>query len=307
MKTKILSLAVVTASAILISCEKNEIVENNDVVRFTSGITATPITRVSINESGNSVWEKNDPVGIFMLKHGTTNISEGAKNIQYKASNAGPTTTFTPASGAIHYPMEETEKLDFIAYHPYKAVVSEFVYNVDVSDQTSQTAIDLMWAKADNNGQGYSKASGREGLVVNFAFTHKLVKLVMNVSKDASVSGNITSVKINGMNTTANFDLKGTDGLTEMNALKPIAPYKAGDNKYEAILLPVSGSLNKNHTVTFTTNDGETYVWNMSNEISSLEEGKIYTYTVNVTKYAVTAEGSINKWISVTPGTGTAE
>lgn len=306
MKTKILSLAVVTASAILISCEKNEIVENNDVVRFTSGITATPITRVSINESGNSVWEKNDPVGIFMLEHTTTNISEGAENIQYKASNAGQTTTFTPASGAIHYPMEETEKLDFIAYHPYKGAVSEFVYNVDVSDQTSQTAIDLMWAKADNSGNGYSKASGREGLAVNFAFTHKLVKLVMNVSKDASVSGNITSVKINGMNTTANFDLKGAAGLTGMATLKTITPYNAADTKYEAILLPV-GSLTDAHTVTFTTDDRETYVWNMSNEISSLEEGKIYTYTVNVTKYAVTAEGSINKWISVTPGTGTAE
>lgn len=307
MKTKILSLAVVAASAILISCEKNEIVENNDVVRFTSGITATPITRVSIDQNGNSVWEKNDPVGIFMLEHETTNISEGAENIQYKASNAGQSTTFTPASGAIHYPKEETKKLDFIAYHPYKAAASEFVYNVDVLDQASQTAIDLMWAKADNSGQGYSKASGRDGSPVNFAFTHKLVKLVMNVSKDASVSGNIISVKINGMNTTANFDLKGTDGLTEMNALKPIAPCKAGDNKYEAILLPVSGSLNENHTVTFTTNDGETYVWKMSNEISSLDAGKIYTYTVNVTKYAVTAEGSINKWISVTPGTGTAE
>lgn len=306
MKTKILSLAVVTASAILISCEKNEIVENNDVVRFTSGITATPITRVSIDPNGNSVWEMNDPVGIFMLKHGTTNISEGVKNIQYKASNAGSTTTFTPASGAIHYPMEETEKLDFIAYHPYKAVVSEFVYNVDVSDQTSQTAIDLMWAKADNKRQGYSKASGREGLAVNFAFTHKLVKLVMNVSKDASVSGNITSVKINGMNTTANFDLKGAAGLTGMATLKTITPYNAADTKYEAILLPV-GSLTDAHTVTFTTDDRETYVWNMSNEISSLEEGKIYTYTVNVTKYAVTANGSINKWISVTPGTGTAE
>lgn len=306
MKTKILSLAVVATSAILISCEKNEIVENNDVVRFTSGITATPITRVSIAPNGNSVWEMNDPVGIFMLKHGTTNISEGAKNIQYKASNAGPTTTFTPASGAIHYPMEETEKLDFIAYHPYKAVVSEFVYNVDVSDQTSQTAIDLMWAKADNNRQGYSKASGREGLAVNFAFTHKLVKLVMNVSKDASVSGNITSVKINGMNTTANFDLKGAAGLTGMATLKTITPYNAADTKYEAILLPV-GSLTDAHTVTFTTDDGETYVWKMNKEISSLEEGKIYTYTVNVTKYAVTAEGSINKWISVTPGTGTAE
>lgn len=306
MKTKILSLAVVTASAILISCEKNEIVENNDVVRFTSGITATPITRVSIDPNGNSVWEMNDPVGIFMLKHGTTNISEGVKNIQYKASNAGSTTTFTPASGAIHYPMEETEKLDFIAYHPYKAVVSEFVYNVDVSDQTSQTAIDLMWAKADNKRQGYSKASGREGLAVNFAFTHKLVKLVMNVSKDASVSGNITSVKINGMNTTANFDLKGAAGLTGMATLKTITPYNAADTKYEAILLPV-GSLTDAHTVTFTTDDGETYVWKMNKEISSLEEGKIYTYTVNVTKYAVTANGSINKWISVTPGTGTAE
>lgn len=307
MKTKILSLAVVAASAILISCEKNEIVENNDVVRFTSGITATPITRVSIDPSGNSVWGKNDPVGIFMLEHETTNISEGAKNIQYKASNAGQTTTFTPTSGAIHYPLDESAKVDFIAYHPYgDAIGDDFAYAINLSDQTSQTNIDLMTAKADNSGKGYSKENGRNNSAVNFTFTHRLVKLIMNVTKDASVPGTITSVSIKGMNTAATFDLKGVAGFTSVGSPSAITPCKTSENKYEAILLPVA-ALTDDHLVTFTTDEGETYNWVMKKQISSLEVEKIYTYDVNVTKYEIIASGAINSWTAGSKGTGTAE
>lgn len=178
---------------------------------------------------------------------------------------------------------------------------------MDLSEQTPQTAIDLMTAKADKWGAGYTKADGRSNTTVDFAFSHRLAKLVMNVTKDASVSGNITAVSITGMNTAANFDLKGDEGITSAGSPAAITPCTiAAEQKYEAILLPV-GALTDAHTVTFTTDNGETYVWKMSQQIPQLAEGTIYTYTVNVTKYAVTAKGSINQWVTGTTGTGTAE
>lgn len=85
-----------------------------------------------------------------------------------------------------------------------------------------------------------------------------------------------------------------------------ITPYTAAENKYEAILLPV-GSLRDMHIVKFATSSGETYKWSMKKEISSLEAGKIYTYDIIVTKHAVIADGTINKWEVGETGTGNAE
>lgn len=309
MKVKYLSVAIVAASVALTSCDKNETtVQNNDApVRFTSGINATPGSRATIDADGNSLWEKGDPVGIYMVEHGTADVVEGNANMKYTAAQAGASTAFTAVGASIHYPLNEAQKVDFIAYHPHSETVANFVYPIDLSTQTSQTGIDLMTAKSDKSGQGYTKADGRTGNVVNFVFNHQLAKLVMNVTKNASVSGKITSVSITGMNTTAKFDLKGDEGITSAGSPAAITPCTiAAEQKYEAILLPVS-PLGTAHTVTFTTDGGDTYVWKMYEQISKLEAGKIYTYDVNVTEYAVTANGSINKWVTGSTGNGTAE
>lgn len=294
---------------VITSCDKTNTMDsdNDGKVRFTSGVTATPVSRVAIDADGKSVWNAGDPVGIFMVQHAATNVVDDATNMKYTASGAGISTTFTPSGADIYYPLDETAAVDFIAYHPYSEAASDFTYPIDLSTQTSQTAIDLMTAKADKGGEGYTKADGRTGTAVNFAFTHRLAKLVMNVTKDASVRGTITSVSITGMNTRATFDLKGDGGISSVSTLAAITPCTVtAEQKYEAILLPI-GSLGDTHTVTFITDDNETYVWKMSNEISKLETGKIYTYTVNVTKYEVTANGSIKSWTLGSTGTGTAE
>lgn len=299
----------VAASVAIMSCDKNETKVTNDdgKVRFTSGITATPGSRATIDAEGNSVWEKGDPVGIYMVEHGAADVVGENGNVKYTAAQAGASTAFTAADAAIYFPMDEARKVDFMAYHPYNAAVTGFAYPVDLSVQTPQTAIDLMTAKADKSGEGYTKADGRSNTTVDFAFSHRLAKLVVDVTKDASVSGNITAVSITGMNTAATYDLTGAGGVTLPKNPADITPCTiTAQEKYEAILLPVD-ALTAAHTMTFTTDGGETYVWKMSQQIPQLEEGTIYTYTVNVTKYAVTANGSINNWTVGRTGTGTAE
>lgn len=309
MKATILTAAMIAASVAIMSCDKNETKVTNDdgKVRFTSGITATPGSRAAIDAEGNSVWEKGDPVGIYMVEHGAADVVGENGNVKYAAGGAGASTAFTAAGAAIYFPMDEARKVDFIAYHPYNAAVTGFTYPVDLSEQTPQTAIDLMTAKADKSGVGYTKADGRSNTTVDFAFSHRLAKLVVDVTKDASVPGNITAVSITGMNTAATYDLTGAGGVTSPKNPADITPCTiTAQEKYEAILLTV-GALTAAHTMTFTTDGGETYVWKMSQQIPALEEGKIYTYTVNVTKYAVTAHGSIKKWVVGSTGTGTAE
>lgn len=77
----------VAASVAIMSCDKNETkVTNNDgKVRFTSGITATPGSRATIDAEGNSVWEAGDPVGIYMVEHGAADVVGENGNVKYAA------------------------------------------------------------------------------------------------------------------------------------------------------------------------------------------------------------------------------
>lgn len=311
MKTKNLFLLAAIAAAtatLMTSCNKDDDDYNYDNagIRFTSGITA-PQTKVTTNVgTGVSTWEVGDPIGIYMVETGTTTISEGATNIPYEAKDALPTTSFIPTGGAIYYPVDELKSVDFIAYHPYTGAVANYVYPVELTAQTPQSALDLMYATANNAGAGYSKADRDK--TVTFAFEHKLVKLILNVVKGAGVTGDITSVSIKGMNTTANYDLKGAGGLTDIDNIAGITPHTATANsRYEAILLPLA-ALDATHSVDFTIGT-DTYTWaTMAADMPKLEAGNIYTYTITLTKYAVKAEGSITNWITAgNTGNGIAD
>lgn len=307
MKTKLLS-ALAISALLFASCsnddDNNTLEVNDGRVKFSSGITATPQTKVATDNAGNSTWNINDPIGIYMVANGTTTVAENAENIPYKATTAAASTSFTPLGAtAIYYPVNTPAKVDFIAYHPYESSVANWVYPVDVSTQTPQTGIDLMYATADNSGTGYDKNSTN----VNFAFDHQLVKLIINVSTGAGVTGTVSAVSITGMNTSAEFDLTGTAGLTDLGTPQAITPYTATvGTKYEAILLPAA-TLSAANTVTFTTSASETFTWPMSDDITGLVAGSIYVYNITLTKYAVNAAGNITNWTVGSTGTGTAD
>lgn len=307
---------VLTAILMMVSCNDKEGYDNNDpaVVKFTSGVTAVPQSRVWIDSQDNSAWDAGDPVGIYMVEHGTTTITEDAANVKYTAATAGLSTSFSPSGNPIYYPMDETKKIDFIAYHPYNTFVdlsiTNFTSPVNVSDQSSQTAIDLMYAVADNSGSGYDKNNGRSNTAINFNFEHQLAKLVFTVTSGTGAPTDLSTmtVSINGMNTRANFDLKGVGGLTDIGDPASITPFRQTGiyaYVYEAILLPES-TLGNSHTVTFGIG-AETYTWAMSDDIASLDAGSIYKYDLTLTKYAVNATGSIKKWTVGSAGNGIAE
>lgn len=310
MKASPLFATLITTLA-LCSCDKNDTLPRNDdgAVRFSSGIDALPPqSRVTVDDQGNARWNAADPIGIYMVGHGTGEITDQAANILYLVDRGGTQTTFTASANKIYYPLANGAKVDFIAYHPHNAALTDFSYPIDLTQQKPQSAIDLMTARADNDGVGYDKQDGREGGEVKLAFTHRLVKLVMKVSKDASVPGKVTTVKIHGMHTTATFDLKGVDGLTGPGGPKEITAYAAPSfpgTRFEAILLPAA--LGEAHSVTFHTDQNEAYTWSIHNQIPVLEAGKMYVYTINVTKRTLSASGSIHAWTGGSTGTGTAE
>lgn len=274
-------------------------------VKFSSGITGTLKTRIAGDE-GNQ-WEGNENIGIFMLSNNTNNISEGALNVNYKAQSAGAKTNLAVVdqNKTIYYPLPDNQKVDFLAYYPYNASANNLAYALDIANQTSQTNIDLIVAKANNGGKGFDKTNESP---VNLIFNHVLSKVVLNVKAGDGVSS-LTglSVKIKGFNTKATVDLKTLGNSIQGSTPSDVVPFMKNTNVYEAILLPTT--LGSNHVIEFTVN-GNTHKWQVmdnTSNIKSLDAAKKYTFDITVQKNRVQVQGTITPWETIGGGTGIAD
>lgn len=295
MKTRcLLSYSTAIAALILMSsCSKTDDIGSNGALNLKAQIGK------AATKAGGTSWSAGDAIGVFMVNNGTTTIAENAANKKYATTG---TSSFTAVSGSeIFFPMDGSS-VDFIAYYPYSSTISALTdsYSIDVSDQSTPASIDLLWAKADNAGTGYSKTA----MTASLNFSHKLTRLIINIAAGTGMSGSLsgTSVTINNTNTTNTMSL--TDG-TLGTAASPadITPKTDTDgSSYSAILIP--GSY-QNFVMTFTKN-GETFTWTPTNGLA-FAAGTEYTYNITLDRTGVTIDGcTITPWSSGTGGTGSA-
>lgn len=315
LKKTILLMTTLAAAALITSCtnDNDETTANDGAVRFTAGIgreaVATPQTRAA-----GTTWGAGDEIGIFMVDHGTTSIAEAAQNKQYVTGKGDG--AFTPAVGhEIYYPMDNNHAVDFIAYYPYREDIDfgtwSFLDIATTQTDATQAATDLMWAKADNSGSGYTK--GRNTTVA-LTFGHCLAKLTMNCKVDASVGApevlDGCTVTIHGMNTRKAFVLATGTLETMIKTPADITPRKAATvpagfhATYDAIILP-DGYADGQVTVDFATAGGETFTWNVG--YIDLEPGHEYIYEVTITRTEVVANCTIKPWDTENKGPVTAE
>lgn len=266
---------------LLASCAEHS--EQNEPV-------AVQFNAVVVTKSRPSNWPLDAKVGIFMYANGTNTISENASNRKYAVSETG---AFSPdsASQTIYYPMNDS-KVDFIAYYPFTDTLSTSDLPVSVAVQTSQSAIDVMYAQRVS---GNKKTDPN----VNLVFVHKLSKFVLSVSAGtglttADLTGLTVSVK--GYKTKATLSLLN-GALSNVSTVADIVPYKYSDTHFEAILLPtdaVSGA-----KVEFKLAGGEIFTWDLSTISLSASTRAVYYVTLNRT--GAVATGTITDWTSA-PG-----
>lgn len=303
----------VMLAAALTSCDKNEeaAVLDNGQVHFTAGIGKEAVAAPQSRAAGTA-WAAGDNIGIFMVGHGTTVIAESATNKKYTTATGNG--SFTPVTGnEIYYPTNDVAPVDFIAYYPYREgskLGSTFpVYVGGTQTAASQAEIDMMWAKADNGGNGYTKEN-KTGVALNFS--HRLSKLTMNCKLDPSIGVSSmpddATVTIKGMFKEVRIDLK--DGsLTPATGTDDISPRRFDTAPtgfhaaYDAIIAPMSYAAGK-VTVEFNIN-GETFIWEV--EGTQFESGSNHVYEVLITRTGVKATGSIQDWTTVVKGPVIAE
>lgn len=287
------------AICIFASCDKEDL-ENKktgQIITFSSGVN-TYETRV--NESGDQ-WLKDDEIGIFMLSENNVFLRN---NVKYSTVSAGTSTTFQ-TTDVMNYPTDGSF-VRFVAYHPYSESVSS-EYPINLSSQANQVGLDFMYASSTKN---YNQSMGE---TVNLTFNHMLVKVILNVTADASV-GDISDVQVSakGMNTSAKFNFS-SETLEQESKTGDIRAYKNTiADRYEFVLLPVA-DLASSHIIEFEVN-GSTYAWTINKNngnITQLRGGYKYTFNVNLTDTEVESNveaeqgGSIAPWNPV-EGNGAA-
>lgn len=266
MKMKSL-LGIMLSLSILQSCQNDETnIIQNEVNK--NGITFSSIIDDAQNSRAyDTSWEKNDVIGVFMLANSNQNVL--ATNIPYVTSKGDG--YFVSQNSPIYYP-EDNSAVDFIAYYPYNENINEYTnYAIDLSNQTAQSAIDLMTAVNLTNRQLESPQG-------NLQFKHLLAKLVLNLRSTSGSSLKGIKASISGL------QVKGTANLSD-GTITPSGEATTFSlfineeaTQAEAILLPQS--LTGNLKIKLELNGQSKEI---DTEISgSIEQGNKYIYNVNV-------------------------
>ncbi|WP_437920398.1 fimbrillin family protein [Sphingobacterium sp. LRF_L2] len=294
---KLLLATAVSAIALASSCQKAPLPESEmtSAVTFSSKIANQVTTKAS-----NNAWESNDAIGVFM-KTGTGLSNVLASNKQYVTPNTSGNFTAASTSEEILYPTDGST-VDFIAYYPYQATVSNNSLSVNLADQSTQNKIDLLYSA---NATGLSKSNTNAQL----EFSHVLSKVELTVAAGSGVSSlSGLAVQFDGLNTTADFALASGSLSNVANKTAFNAKMTAGTSTTvaEAIVLPataISGA-----KVVFQLS-GATYTWEMPST-ATFEAGKKYQYSIQLSndasgQTAAVVSSTIVNWTDVPSGSYT--
>ena len=254
---------------------------------------ASPQTRAR-----DAAWDRGDQIGIYMFAAGTTGIAEEAENIPYTTTDA--TGSFAPAGTPVYFPVDGSN-VDLHAWYPY-ADVSEAAWTADLTDQTSQPALDLMTADAKSEmGEG-GTVHNKDNPDVAFNFRHRLTKLVLTINPGNGINAADLAglkVEITKQPATATYDPR-YDAPGTVKAYTFITLLTNTDGRSaQAILFPNDVAENSPQTgrqLVFTLKTtGEQFHWDIPDTKNfNAGDKNLYTITMNRTGLDVTSE--ITDW-----------
>ena len=223
-------------------------------------------------------FEDGDQISVFATTTGAIDTENYAQNVCYEyAENLFSTKDY------LSYP-SASEDLTFYAVYPYDDYSTpEFNFDVQLDQQehSAYTASDLMT----------SSAVGNNNKVVDLVFSHRLSKIVLNVSSEQMPAGDLTAVFKNVKYRAAvnlnNNTYHGVEGVVSDVIASP-----NGTNSFK-ILLPAQGFSAGTLLAEITVGD-KTFKWTLDRDIV-LNSGVEYVYNVEL-KDNVVFTAQINPW-----------
>lgn len=289
-KTNLKQLSLVVVSSLFLNaCEGGGIISWDSPKQ----IQVNAVIEKVKTRATSTAWDNGDAIGIYMKPTGQSlnNTNSLADNIRYVTDGTG---AFVAANldSTICFP-ENGDDVDFIAYYPKKDNITDFIYPVDLNNQSIQSEIDLMFA--DN-------VVGRNFMTpdIDLVFKHKLSKINVNFSgTDQAMDLTGLDAWITGMGTKADFSL--ADGtLSAPAAVGDIHFNVSPDGKGgQAIVLPTN-ILAGCSLVIALDNNTYTYAMDGSELITSFAPSTRSTYNITLNpkdKVAVVTGGTIIDWL----------
>jgi len=264
--------------------------------RFTGLVAQETSTRISVTD-GTS-WEQDDVVGIYAVGEKSDNkafvdVEPTATNKPYIAS-AGKSTRFTAKDRHPFIYPSDGKAVKFTAYYPYKENVgADYKVPFDVKAQDKPATIDLLHAPLS------APHNRRENGSVQLVFTHKLVKLVFNITNDTWVEeavDNGITVTISDQYSEGKLDLvsgkvEGSEAKGDLTA--------EGSKLVTAIVIENSATELAKVRLTFTNKAGKSFTLPVPvSSTPSWDSGMRYTYNVVLSsndKPSIVS-GSIAEW-----------
>lgn len=190
-------------------------------VKFSSYIEGQKTVKAS-----GTTWTTGDKVGIFMKKAGADLGAATAANKQFVADDRG---NLTAADQALVYP---EGAVDFVAYYPYTANVTDNKVAVDVKNQSKPADIDLLYSNNATNKAASANA-------VNLGFKHQLATVRLNIKAQGIASTAGLTATLTGSKTAGSFNLAdGSLAVTDASAADIAFTVNAAGTQAEAIVLP---------------------------------------------------------------------
>ena len=179
MKTLKIAILFACLASLLTACNKEDEVGSSKPdktegirfdIRFAAENTGGTTTRVATDKDFRTTWEDGDAIGIFAVVHATGQTVPLAASGNYmhnvKLTYNKATNTWKPDM-PLYFPAGENRQLDFYAYYPYSAAV------------TDPTAI-AFTVQADQSGSGFNASdmmcavsrNMNKGSTASLAFNH---------------------------------------------------------------------------------------------------------------------------------------
>lgn len=268
---------------VLSGCNKEgdiPVSESSIPVHFTASKPGDSQTRAS----GTS-WDSGDQIGVYAIKNQTTlqpeNIIDNNDNLPFATNGSG---LFYPQGKSIFYP-QDGSLMDIVAYYPHKANLADYVYPIDIAEQS-----DFFYSN-NLKGIGKNNTGGGNTLI----FNRILSKLILNISpQTAGTSLNGLTVVASGSPTKAAFSLQTSILSLDENSVAEISLPVSGDNnrkQVSALLLPSSEG---GRTEIRFSIAGNTYSWHIPH---TMESGKVYSYDIKLDK--ITAEVRMESYMEI--------
>ena len=306
---------------LLTSCSKDESEKGRNDERVPLNIVASIDLPIEISTRAvETRWEDGDKIGVFVTVRNSQTIFEDngkkGENLPYTFDDGTNYETygntyrlFTPNADKIYL---SSTPVDVYGYYPYKAKKKDntteldpkFV-EIDVSNQSSQKAIDFMRARTGN--------VSNSNISIALLFEHRLVKLVFNLKQgegllvDELRDATSLSMEIDNQPITATYNIY-TDAFITSPGYNIIAPVRTSSaptgyvRTFEAIVLP-NGANNptsaRTVTITFFRNTKDQIVNTFTIPTSTyFTSGYKYEYnvTVNATSLQVDPLKYTEQW-----------